>query len=63
MRLGDDGGWLAGQGHAPAFLPPAKEHGKPLYRGLGGPMVGLGGGGEDKVCFPHRGSNPELSRL
>jgi hypothetical protein len=34
-----------------------------LYRRLGGPRASLDRGGEVKVCFPHRGSNTEPSRL
>jgi len=42
----------SGQLHAPAALPPGKKTRYPLDKGLGGPQIQAGRGGEEK--FPSR---------
>jgi hypothetical protein len=53
-------GWGSVQLHAPAALPPGKEHGYPLTRRLIGPQIQLGRFIKEKH-FPCRRSNHDLS--
>jgi hypothetical protein len=51
---------MSGQLHGPAALPPGKDPWYSLDRGLGGPQIRSGRGGEERNSHPLQGFEPPI---